>query len=83
MSDALGSFVFRPHRALYDDAMALAQSFASWDALEAHLGERITKIERYTADDRNDWNTHIVVTASGVAGFTNGPVAERDQDSHG
>jgi hypothetical protein len=75
----MADFIFRPHRATYDDAMALAQSFASWQELEAHLGERITKIDRYVADPRNDWDTHIVMTASGVAGFTNGPVADETQ----
>lgn len=66
--------LFRPQRGGFAESMREARPF---DGTRAGLEEIVGPVgsaEPYEFDPRNDWDTHIVVTDHGVAGFTNGPV---------
>jgi hypothetical protein len=73
---------FRPHRGGFAESMAEVREFATDQELMNHIKTSmlfspcdnfVMLIKPYIYDDRNGWDTHIVMVKDyGVAGFTDG-----------
>jgi len=80
---------FRPHRGGFEESMKLVQAFEDKDDLVRHIdsiaesfrvtgfplpvNEDTVKIEYYCFDDRNKWDTYIVILEGfGPFGYTDG-----------
>lgn len=66
--------LYRPHRGGLAESLAEAVEVQSREELERRIGQPILAINKHLWDDRIGWDTHIVITAEGVVGMTNGPL---------
>ena len=78
---------YRPHRRFLDESMKEVTEVADfadlvhhiqaecpdWYPMEKRPTSENTKIKPYGIDDRIGWNSHLVVVADEVWGWTDGP----------